>query len=137
MGFFSQEQGGFLGDVALLLYGSPRNLAQMQYSPTLLTLHHLDSAPWALRDFLVELGYDDETDETTGSVDFYWAGQFFERLGRFARAPVARAHMAGYAKVVDVQDNPRVFVSPDGTQGSRSPSRLVIASPLFVEYTRE
>jgi hypothetical protein len=139
LAFFGHEGGQFLGDVALLLYGSPRNLVQMQEGATVLTPHHLDSMPFALAEFLDSLGYDEETDETRtfDEADRYGgAAEFFERLGRSRHRPVARGDMKGYARVVDVQEHPRIFVHPDGFDGSWSPSRLVVASPLFVEYLR-
>jgi hypothetical protein len=127
------------GNIALLLFGNPGN-AQVGKPPPAVNVSELDSYVANLITFARDL-IDDETPEPTEprSERDRSAVQLFARI---AAAHHGTEHVEGLAKTTDIINSTPIIMVPDrGAEedpdylpeaGLPRPSRLVIASPLYV-----
>jgi hypothetical protein len=131
-----QQADRFSGDVALLLYGAPRHvLPYRQRAGESIDIRELDSWVGSLGDIMNDLGALEATGQDQGLVSEYGAANLFQRV---ADKPGLNAEMQGLARVIDVEEEPEAFTyrEVEGRPVAHRPSRLVVASPLYIQYQR-
>ncbi|MFE5540761.1 SAVMC3_10250 family protein [Streptomyces sp. NPDC056519] len=123
------------GDVVLLLYGSPRHKIGSLLDQTAVGVQDLDSDYSSLAMMVQSAAEGDMEDVTVASADDFRIGaaKMAERVNQHCHS---FSPMFGYAQVIAVLDCSR-RIALGGIDGAPQhwPTRLVVASPLFVEHS--
>ncbi|MER6278561.1 SAVMC3_10250 family protein [Streptomyces sp900105245] len=124
------------GSVALLLYGSPRHLLASPPDQNPTDIRDLDSYPTSLARMMQAISEDEQD-----PVNIRGRSAF--ELGAMSMADRVYQHafsfpaVRGYAQVVaNINSTDRIHFSPPNREPIR-PSRLVVASPLYVEHSTD
>jgi hypothetical protein len=125
-------------DTGLLLYGSPNNLLSNEPT-TPASMDVLDSTVDSLARFIRGLIRTQESDLIGASGEWLHNGAI-AILDQMRGPLIASAYVEGWARVITMSDSPGERIEDtehrlDGQYSQNLPERILIASPLYVQYS--